>query len=44
MKLIIDMSFLAKELQKNAKLLEKGAQKHIEDIIGFETLVNESTD
>ena len=38
------MSFLAKELQKNAKLLEKGAQKHIEDIMDFERIINESSE
>lgn len=36
------MSFLAKELQKNARLLEKGAQKHIEDVLEFENRVSES--
>jgi hypothetical protein len=38
------MSFLAKELQKNAELLQKGAKKHLDDIQDFEKRVLESTD
>ena len=38
------MSFLAHELQKNAKLLEKGAQKHIEEVLDFERLAHENSD
>ena len=35
------MSFLAKELQKNAKLLQKGAEKHIDDIQEFENTIRQ---
>lgn len=38
------MSFLAKELQKNAKLLQKGAQKHIDEILEFENQVSNSSE
>ena len=38
------MSFLAKELRRNAQLLEKGAKKHLENILDFEERVKESSE
>ena len=34
-------SFLSRDLSKNAKLLEKGAQKHLDDVLHFENLVKD---
>ena len=38
------MSFLAKELRRNAQLLERGAKKHLENLLDFEERVKESSE